>query len=118
MTETLRTLPAAVEFMIDTPSSVCTWMWIRPRRRIKAAHAYQIWLLNEVRRLRDEDPARTWAHSTGSLPAFNARWETEHTGGRGLAIFAGDDMWHMVQLDVAPDNLLTWRRPRCPIRWR
>lgn len=113
MTETLRTLRPLLEFMIDTPI-LSLYLDVDPAKTENqgSPRAYQIWLLNEVRRLRDEIPPEDVGTFDRIVARIQRTLETEHTGGRGLAIFAGDDMWHMVQLDVAPDNLLTWGQPR------
>lgn len=112
MTETLHALQPLLDFATDAPI-LSLYLDVDPARKENqgSPRAYLIWLQNEVRHVRADIPAPEHSAFDQIAARVQRTLETEYIGAKGVAIFAGDDVWHMAPLDVAPENLITWGRP-------
>jgi len=73
--------------------------------------AYRIWLRNELRALLDQLPKDERKRIKEIIGRVEAFIEQERPQGRGLAIFAADDLWRVHVLPVPLRNLVRFGRP-------
>ncbi|MGH2398764.1 MAG: VLRF1 family aeRF1-type release factor [bacterium] len=80
--------------------------------------AYRIWLRNELRALLDHLDNDVRKRIKGAADRVEAFVERERPQGRGLAIFAADELWRVHVLPVPLKNVVRFGRPDVlPLLW-